>query len=576
MQVASRARRFGRPGHGIAIAEHRDMRTVLSFVLAVSFALGTLGACTSGAADSPSVGTPDAGGGGGGVGFGGAQDIGLLRQILDRGEIPGPDTFDANGFFNEHFNAPPPARCGNLLCVVPGLSVGKEWAQGRHQAALQISVISTADPATYERLPMNLVVVVDHSGSMASDGRLTKVKVGLHALIDGLRDEDRLAVVQFDDQVDILAGFGAALDRPALHAIVEGMVPDGATNIFDGLRQGFLLLGDAPPSERQNRVVFLSDGLATAGDTSQTSIMQMARGFVQRGIGLTTIGVGLDFDVNLMRGLAEQGAGNFYFLEDAAAATEVFTEELDFFMQPIALDVQLEAAAAPGYRFGEVVGSRLWFAEPTRGAMQIPAVFVASRTSQGGEPGRRGGGSMIFIDLTPDGTTGRVASVTLSYRTPGSPERISQSIALDYASDPRVTPEQPYLSAPEVAERYAMYNMFLGIRAATRSSLPCALSVLGATHAAATEWNRTHEDPDLAADIVLVEQYQANLRAHGADRTEARGCPVVGPDPVPFPVEPIDEGGRTPLYACSTGGAGTGLPIALGMLVALAVRRRRR
>lgn len=548
------------------------MRIVL-FVLA--FVLPAWACGTSDSADAPGAEAP--GDGGGGVSFGGAQDIGQLREILDRGEIPGPDTFDANGFFNEHFNAPPPALCGNLLCAVPGLSVGKGWIDGRHQAALQVSVISTADPASYERLPMNLVVVVDHSGSMASDGRLTKVKVGLHALIDGLRVEDRLAVVEFDDQAEIVAPFGQTLDRPSLHAIVERMQPGGATNIFDGLRLGFVLLGDAPPSERQNRVILLSDGLATAGDTSQTSIMQMARGFVQRGIGLTTIGVGADFDVNLMRGLAEQGAGNFYFLEDAAAATEVFTDELDYFMQPIALDVQLEAAASPGYRFGEVVGSRLWYAEATRGSMQIPAVFVASRTSQGGEPGRRGGGSMIFVQLTPsDGTTGRVASVTLSYRTPGSPERISQTIALDYASDPRVTPEQPYLSAPEVAERYAMYNMFLGIREATRSNPPCALAVLGATREAAIAWNRTHEDPDLAADIVLVDQYIANLRALGADRVAVGACGVSGPGPIPQPIDEDHPRRRHPLYACSAGGgAGAGLPIALGMLVAL-IRRRRR
>src|SRR5215831_10210446 len=348
---------------------------------------------------------------------------------------------------------------------------------------------------------MNLVVVVDHSGSMASDGRLTKVKAGLHTMIDKLQDEDRLAIVEFDDRVAIDAPLGQTLDRAALHAIVDTLQPRGATDIFDGLQQGFLLLGDAPPSERQNRVIFLSDGLATAGNTSQSDILAMAASRVKLGIGLTTIGVGNDFDVGLMRGLAEQGAGNFYFLEDPSAATEVFTEELDFFMQPLALDVQVSAAAGPGYQFGEVVGSHLWSAGARTGSIQIPAVFVASRTSQSGEQGRRGGGSMIFIHLTPiAGNTGRVADVTLSYRTPGSTERISQTVTLDYASDPEATPAAPYLSVPEMAERYAMYNMFLGLRAATQTTDPsCAMAALDATSAAASDWNRSHEDPDLAA-----------------------------------------------------------------------------
>ena len=539
-------------------------------------------ACSGGLSSSDSAPGAGAPAGGNGVSFGGAQDIGELRSILDQGGIPGPDTLDANGFFNEHYNAPPPATCGSLLCVTPGMSVGRDWLTGAHQATLQISVNSNVDPTTFHRLPMNLVVVVDHSGSMASDGRLDKVKVGLHTMIDNLHVEDRLALVEFDDQVTVDATFSTTLDRPKLHAIIDRLQPRGSTNIFDGLEQGFKLLGDVPASERQNRVIFLSDGNATAGDTSTDHIMQMAKGRVQRGIGLTTIGVGNDFDVGLMRGLAEQGAGNFYFLEDPAAANEVFTEELDFFMQPIALDVQLDATAGPGYRFGDVVGSHLWVAEATRGSMQIPAVFVASRTSQSGEQGRRGGGSMIFIHMTPvAGNTGRVADVTLSFRTPGSTERISQTVALDYSQDPSLTPDEPYLSAPEMAERFGMYNMFLGLRAATQSyDAGCAVAVLNATRAGATAWNLKHEDPDIAADLMLVDQYLANLRDHGAvpgsDRPVAT-CAAAGE---PYPTEPIDgvpigDGPRY-RYACSAGGATGGLPILLGAFAALGLRRRRR
>src|SRR5439155_18446413 len=61
-------------------------------------------ACSAGSSDTAGPASPP----GGGVSFGGAQDIGELRAILDRGEIPGPDTFDANGFFNEHYNVSPP------------------------------------------------------------------------------------------------------------------------------------------------------------------------------------------------------------------------------------------------------------------------------------------------------------------------------------------------------------------------------------------------------------------------------------------------------------------------------------
>jgi len=543
---------------------------------------GASGGAAGGAADP----LPPSDGGSGGVSFGGAQDIGELRNILDDGGIPGPDTFDANGFFNEHYNAPPPVSCGQVLCLTSGMSVGRDWVTGAHQATLQISLNTAFDPAALQRLPMNLVVVVDHSGSMASDGRLDKVKVGLHTMIDHLRDDDRLAIVEFDDQVKIDAALGGALDRPALHAIIDGLAPDGGTDIYDGLDQGFRLLGDAPPSERQNRVILLSDGNATAGDVSQVDILAMARSRAVLGIGLTTIGVGDDFDVALMRGLAEQGAGNFYFLEDPAAATEVFTEELDFFMQPIALDIQIDAKPGPGYQFVGAVGSQLWETAPTRGAMQIPAVFASSRTTQSGEQGRRGGGSMIFIQMNPvAGNTGRVADFTLAFRAPDSAERISQVISLDYAGDPAETPDQPYLSSPEMSERFAMYNMFLGIRAATVAPTPsCAAAALQATRAAGTAWNRDHEDPDLAADLVLVDQYLANLRAFGGvdDTATVATCQTQTTPPVleipvdpPVPAPPPPDR-RANLLSCSTGGATGGLPIALAALAALGARRRRR
>lgn len=522
-----------------------------------------------GAADAPP----------GGVSFGGGQDIGQLRAILDRGDVPGAEVLDANGFFNEHYNAPSPASCGTVLCVTPGMSVGRDWLTGAHQATLQLSVSTSVNPEDYARLPMQLVVVVDHSGSMASDGRLTKVKQGLHTLIDGLLDEDRLAIVEFDDEVDTVAPFASTLDRVRLHKVVDGLQPRGGTNIHDGLAQGFGLLGDRPANERQNRVILLSDGLATAGNTSQDAMFALAREHVSSGVALSTIGVGNDFDVALMRGLAEQGAGSYYFLEDPAAADEVFEEELDYFLQPIALDVRLEAVAQPGFELGEVTGSTLWTAQPGAGAMTIPAVFVASRTSQTGGQGRRGGGSMIFAHLTPSaGSTGKVAQVTLSFRLPGTQERQTQSIALDYGSDASKSPEQPYLSSPELAERFGMYNTFLGLRAAMRSTDPrCALAILGATATAAGAWNAQHEDPDIAADLALLAQYSSNIREHnpGLEPAPIATCPAAMQpyDAVnyeePYPVDDI----RYQEYACSAGSPSGLAPLALALL---ALRRRRR
>lgn len=552
-----------------------------------------------GSDDSPSGDSDsDAGDdGGGGVTFGGAQDIGEFRGLLEAGEIPGPNTLDANGFFNEHWNPPPPGPCTTRLCLNAGLSVGKDWVTGQYQAALQLSVNTSVSASDFERLPMNLVVVVDHSGSMASDLRLEKVKTGLHTLIDSLEDADRLSIISFDDLVTVDAPFTATLDRPNLHTVVDALEPRGATNIYDGLRAGLDALGE-PPNERQNRVIFLSDGRATAGNTDPVAIKEMALGYVSRGIGLTTVGVGLDFDVALMRGLAESGAGNFYFVEDAEAATEVFTDELAYFLTPIALDVELTATSAPGWSFTDVVGSTLWEARPTSGEMKIPAVFLASRTDQAPDPtgGRRGGGSMIFIGLDANTTSaGRVAELALSYRLPDSTERLTHSMTLDYDRDPSQTLEDPYLSYPSMHERYAMYNTFLALKLAAtlaEDDYGCALAVLTAARTVLAAWVPAHEeDQDLAADLALVDLFIANLRATGTPERTVEQCisGIPSDDDVGDDDDWSDdysdddyygeEEPRTGMFMCSTGGNPSSPVHALvvvGALVVIARRRRSR
>ncbi|MFN0246107.1 MAG: vWA domain-containing protein [Kofleriaceae bacterium] len=544
-----------------------------------TLAILILGGCSGDASDSATGG----GGGGGNVSFGGAQDMGQFRAMLERGEVPGPDTLDANGFFNEHFNAIPPNACTGELCLTPGISIGRDWMTGKHQATLQIAISTPRDPADFPRLPMNLVVVVDHSGSMAQDMRLEKVKTGLRTLVDNIDEGDRISIISFDDTVTIDAPFSDTLDRDALHTAINRLQPRGGTNIYEGLRRGFDLLGEYPSNVRQNRVIFLSDGLATVGETSQVNILAMAKQQIGKGIGLTTIGVGSNFDVELMRGLAENGAGNYYFLEDGAASAEVFTEELDFFMTPLALDITIEATASSGWTLGEVVGSRIWSAGPQRGSMSIPAAFVASRTSQEPGEGRRGGGSMIFIHLEPTANaTSKIADLRLTYRVPGTTETVTQNVALDYAADPLETPDDPYLSGAEMAERYAMYNLFLGFRAATNAyDGSCAASTLLATRANAVAWAERHPDPDIDADLVLLDMFVSNLRNSGATQErDLATCPAAdepyGEPGYPEPWTGEDHHhGQFGCMSASKGGAGWMVLVGATLFVAVGRRRRR-
>jgi MYXO-CTERM domain-containing protein len=250
-------------------------------------------------------------------------------------------------------------------------------------------------------------------------------------------------------------------------------------------------------------------------------------------------------------------------------------------MSPLALDLQIVATTTSGWQMREVVGTKLWQAGPARGEMRVPAVFFASRTSQAGEVGRRGGGSMIFIRLDPTAAaTGKVSDLTLTYRMPGSQEIITHTVSLDYNREPTEELADPHLSYPEMAERYAMYNLFLGFRLATTQAAEgdynCAASILSTTRSNAQLWNQAHgNDPDIAADIVLADMFLENLRAAGATgETSLSQCPTAS-DPYPY-----DEGyghddyGYQPM-ACSSTKPNAGWLLVLGVL-GLVIRRRRR
>lgn len=522
------------------------------------------------------------GGGGGGVGFGGAQDIGQFRGLLAAGEIPGPATLDANGFFSEHRTELPPPDCGDTLCANGMLAVGRAWLDGRYQATLQVAINTPIDPSTLVRRPLNLVVVVDTSGSMASDNRIGYVRDGLHLLVDELQEGDSLALISYSQAANVRRSFDDQGDAASMHALIDTLQADGSTNIYDGLELGFEEASIHFDAERQNRVILLSDGLATAGITSDEEILRLSTSYISDGIGLTTIGVGRDFNVELMRGLAERGAGNFYFIESADAVTEVFTEELNYFVTPIGLGVTLSVATAPGYNLGDVTGTRLWKTTGNSGEMLIPAVFLASRTDNETPIGRRGGGSALFLDVIPEvgiESPGPVATITLAYNDPATSERVTQTIVVDNGLAPGELGEDLYVTYQAMVEHYAIYNTYLGLLTATQhaaaSNYNCAVAALDTVRSEAATWNQTYEDSDIAADLELFDQFKSNLVAAGANRdATTEGCED------PNNPDDWDDGwgeGDDIVYHCSAGGRGGlgGFLLVLGVAFAASRRRRR-
>jgi Ca-activated chloride channel homolog len=512
---------------------------------------------SGGASGSAPVGAADAGAGvapGPGntnIALGGAQDFGYFRRLLADGRVPEPKDFDAAGFFAEHHTKLPPPVCGQRICLQNMLAVMTNLSSSASCTMLQLGLNSTlvADPTM--RPPLNLVLAIDVSGSMNTGNKIGFVRDGLSQLIDGMRDTDKLAIITYSNGAQVIEPMGdVALRRAHLRSVVQALVADGSTALHDGLKLAYQEALKHHDSGRQNRVILLSDGQPTVGITNPVEIVAMSRGYNSDGVGLTTVGVGTDFNPVLMRELAQQADGNTYFVENAAAVNEVFTDELSYFTVPVAFDLTLELSAGSQYNFGRAYGSSFWKNVGLEGgALAVPSVFLAHRKShddQTPQGGRRGGGSALLIELMPkrtsdDGsgiTAADVATVKLKFREPGTNRIVTDEIKINYPNPPWVTPERGFFASQDlgiVQKSFVMLNIYTAIEEASREfhtgDRRPIIGRLNRLRAAVVDYNEEINDQDIVADIKLLDDLIAVLRRNG----------VVDPQaPIPTNPWPVD------------------------------------
>ena len=488
------------------------------------------------------------------IGQGGAQDFGVFRRIIMDGGLPLPETLDDVGFFNEHVIDTPPADCGQAICLHASLGAMDNLINGAGCTMLQLGLNARVSGDQEERKPLNLGVAVDVSGSMRSDGKIDFVRRGLQLMLENLHPGDEVTLVAYSSDAHVIAEAVQEEGWPALTETIAGLTAGGGTNIHAGLDLAFDLVQRRADPSVQNRVILLSDGEPTVGITDEGAILEMASTYTLEGIGLTTIGVGAESNPAFLRTLSETGAGNFYFLENQSAIEEVFVEELNYFVTPIATDLRVEVLTGAAYELREVFGTRLWSTEGDTGVLEIPSVQIAHRMAHDDqEQGRRGGGGAILMEMMPlrrwqdaigpDGDAGRVAHLRLSFLAEGEVLREEQTVEIRYPHDPDHMEEDGFfqiLSAAENPEDYTvstekafvMLNLYGGFRVATesvaRGDLDFALITLEALEGAAMEWHDANHDEDIEDDLDILSRFIRNLIAAGAGQ----------PDDQPEPVDP--------------------------------------
>ncbi len=179
-----------------------------------------------------------------------------------------------------------------------------------------------------DRVPLNLSVVLDRSSSMIGE-KLEYVKQAAQFLVQRLAADDWLSIVTYNETVQIALPPSPVIHKDSINHTIAAVRASGATNLSGGWLQGCSLVEEHITPDRINRILLLTDGLANRGLTEPERLQAMVRQKrEQTGVTTTTMGVGLNFNEDLLRAMAVEGGGTFYFIDDADQTPGIFAQEL--------------------------------------------------------------------------------------------------------------------------------------------------------------------------------------------------------------------------------------------------------
>ncbi|MEE2789905.1 MAG: VWA domain-containing protein [Myxococcota bacterium] len=218
--------------------------------------------------------------------------------------------------------------------------------------------LQAADVGSTERPPLELALVLDTSGSM-SGNKLRDAKAAAMSLISGLDTRDRVTLIAYASHVHRVANRVIMDDagRRRLTQHILGLKAGGSTALGPALVDAAHVLGQASGSSLMLRhVILMSDGVANVGESRPDILAMRARQAFRDGISLSTMGVGLDYNEDLMTKIANMGGGRYHFIEDSAKIAAVLKDEFQGLVATIARDVHVAIKPTPGVRLVKVHG----------------------------------------------------------------------------------------------------------------------------------------------------------------------------------------------------------------------------
>ena len=227
---------------------------------------------------------------------------------------------------------------------------------GQKQTAyLKVGLTGFELPDDSQRTPANVTVVLDKSGSMGGD-KIRRAREAAIMAINRLNADDIAAVVAYDHVVQIIMPATKVVDKKGFRQAIDGINAGGNTALFAGVSKGAHEVRKFLDRNRVNRIILLSDGLANVGPSSPAELGRLGASLGKEGISVSTVGLGLGYNEDLMTRLAGLSDGNHAFAENADDLVRIFDAEFGTVLSVVAQEVQIQIHCAPGIRPLQVLG----------------------------------------------------------------------------------------------------------------------------------------------------------------------------------------------------------------------------
>lgn len=398
--------------------------------------------------------------------------------------------------------AAPPAQGLQLHCLVENACA----PAARNTRSHLLVQVQAPEAAYGRRLPINLCLCIDRSGSMEGEP-LDYVKRACAHVVDLLDPNDVLSVVTFAEEIEVVMPARRVVNRELIKQHILRIDTGNTTNLYDGILVAGRQVASVQSPAYLNRLLVLTDGEPTTGIKDFQSIVGQVAELKSRGIAVTALGFGPDYNEELMAGIARRSGGNYYFISRPELIPEVFRKELESLMTVVAKNLRLRLNLTRWTQMRQVYAGQPAFGPRTVDLDLVDLERGAQITAL----------AEVELQRRPAGVY-RVAQAVLNYDdlATGRTQQLMADAVVEFVTDESRVPagiNPVVLREVEVAQASRhLERTVMGMRTQALSS-GAAIAELERTQALLTAQGRIDEAQEVTQAIVSIRQGDSGAEA---------------------------------------------------------------